>query len=403
MATIAASLWWIVRPWRRQYESRDLATLVEEAHPELNESLLSAIELTEDTEPETWKGSPMMRELLVQQTCRRVGKLDVPHSVSSVEATRWAALTAGALLVLAGPLVGTESGRLALQRYLAPWTNAARVSNLYFEVEQGDRTVARGSDVALRATPKWRMFRLAAPQTIWLNWNSAATKDTAAQSDSRRMELDPASGTYLTTVPHVFQGFDYNVSQRNARSRDYHINVVDAPSIATITLQVQPPAYTGKPRAVVDGVTGKISVFERSRLEFRLKFNKPVQSAQLVWDAVPVEEGQPDKKPPALLKLDLSDDRTSATLAFAAETGGPFEIALTDDHDLTNPPEPERILDVIPDTAPIVRLTANADVAAVRPDEVLLVPATAVDDLRVAALELHYESIGGRKGQICRA
>ncbi len=111
-----------------------------------------------------------------------------------------------------------------------------------------------------------------------MNW----TNETG-ESDARRMTWDADRKAFTTTLPHVFHGFRYEIAADNARSREYHVQVVEGPAITAIELDIQPPAYTGLPARKVDGAVGEIVVFERSQLTSALLFNKPLVTGRFLW------------------------------------------------------------------------------------------------------------------------
>src|SRR3954467_2990814 len=78
LGTAVAMIW---RPSRRQRSDVDLAALVEHAHPELKESLVSCIELYDADIPESERGSPLMRELSAKQALQRAAPLDFCDSI----------------------------------------------------------------------------------------------------------------------------------------------------------------------------------------------------------------------------------------------------------------------------------------------------------------------------------
>ncbi|MCA9054147.1 MAG: hypothetical protein KDA75_09945, partial [Planctomycetaceae bacterium] len=414
LACCAVIVWGILRPLFRKTAPTEIAALFETAHPELRERLSSSVELLDVSEPETLKGSPLMRELLLRETTEVVRGADLGDAVDGARAQKagWIAVAVMFLMVL--PLFYSRDGYLLLlTRFFAPWQNLERASNLYFVVDRGDRTVPRGSDVNLLAEPRWRLDTHEIPDEVWLNW----TND-GGEADVRRMLWDPDLKAFTATLPHVFHPFDFNVTSDAARTRDYHVNVVEPPSIASLMVDVQPPAYTGLPAQRLDGAVGETVVFERSRVRFELQFNKPVASAEVVWLSPPVHtpivhnqltgagtvaaNGAPDTLTPVQEKVpfDLSSDRTSGTLEFDAlpDIGGRFALRLTDEHDLQNDDEPLRSLRVQPDLPPNIAFADRVDAPEARPDDVVPIPVTAEDDIAVHELELHYSVVpqGGR-------
>jgi hypothetical protein len=397
---IAAVAVWsqLVRPILLSASSAEVAALVEAAHPELQERLTSAIELGDPSIPERDKGSALMRELLLKQTRRAVAQVDVTDAAAAGAAGRWGAAGTAAVAALFVPFLfmGGAYG-LLLSRFFAPWENLERATNLYFEVENGDRTVARGSDVEIAATPRWRRGTEARPDEAWLNW-----RGEHAETDARRMVWNDARGAFVATLPHVFQPFDFNVSAGSARTRDYHVNVAEAPAIVALSLTVDPPAYTGRAREVVDGAVGEVTILEGSRVSLQLQFNKPLSDAALVWspDPAPVAEGQAAPVPPPhqILAVAFAPDRLSGILELVADRSKSFAIQLTDEFGLHNENEPVRRLRVVADAAPAIQFVDHNDRPQARPIDIVRVPVAAIDDIGVASLELHYEVVNGGEG-----
>ncbi|MEX1097878.1 MAG: hypothetical protein WED34_17670, partial [Planctomycetales bacterium] len=419
VAAAAFCVWrGIIRPlWRAPAEA-ELAALVERSHPELGERLTSAVELADPGVPEAHKGSPLMRHMLVRQTTRSIGTVDFNEAVPARRSLRWALIGAAAVVVLLAPLAVSRSGYgLLWARFLQPRGNHERAGNLYFVVEQGDRVVARGEDVRIQAQPAWRLAPEAPPELVELAWT-----DAAGVRDALRMTYDAKRGEYSANRPHVFTSFDYEIASRGARSRQYRIDVVERPEIAAVALHVQPPPYTGLPAARHDGLVGTTTVFERSALALRLDFNKPVAKAELLWESAPNSPpfqggaggGSPDPPLSTRSPFDLPEsppresdrglllaaDGQSATLEFAPVVGGAFAFRLTDEHGLHNSAEPRRVLAVAPDMPPVLELAGSDRDREVLPGEVVVVAATATDDVGVAQLELHWEAHGGGADRI---
>src|SRR5690606_34233296 len=181
-------------------------------------------------------------------------------------------------LLLAPFGLSKDGYALMLSRFLTPWRNLERATNLYFEVADGDRTVARGDDVTIKAVPKWRLSPTERPEYAWLSW-----QNSSGERDQRRMEWSASQEAYVATLPHVFTSFGYDVSSEGARTRWFHIDVVERPDTTRLRLEILPPAYTGQPARNLDGAIGRTEVFERSELTFAVEFNKPVETAELVW------------------------------------------------------------------------------------------------------------------------
>ena len=390
--------------WRR-YSNAELAAVAELGHAGLNERLISLVEMCEAAEAGLYRGSPLMRELLLQETCEAVARLDFSQAVSSRSSScRLVAGSAACLALMVPFALSPAAYGLLLNRYFTPWRNLDRASNLYFEVQPGNCIVARGTNVVMRATPHWRSRPGTLPQSVWLNWTSSSSTGrpddeagaTQPRSDKRRMDLDADGTAYVAVFPRLLEGFDYTIGGGPALSRRYRVDVADAPALTALRLKIVPPAYTGLPPVKIDGVTGRITVFERSRLQFQLQFNKPVKEASLVWCGrnggatarnAAVRHAASEESRAVCVP---GEDRRSATLEIPALTqGGPFEISLIDEYHLVNPREPDRQLVVIADQPPQVSLMEDR-ISDAHPQDEFKIAATARDDIAVASLELRY-------------
>lgn len=397
--TLGTAVVMIWRPGQRPRSDVELAALVERAHPELRESLVSSIELYDTSIPESHRGSPLMRELSAKQALQKAAPLDFCDAVSGRPAHRMAVAGLMAWALLLAPLLMPGSYRLLFARFLVPWQNLDRVATFWFDVDHGDRVVVRGSDVTLTARPRGSEDDF--PETARLNW-----VDAQGESDSRRVDFDLTRRLYATTIPHVMQDFEYYLTGAGNRSRNYRIRVVEAPAIMQVKVQIQPPVYTGQPAKLIDGPAGDIEVLERTRLNWKWTFNKPLQAAEWHWlspaesslDEKPageatVNSGPDDKAGVALekIQLQLSSDGRSATWNAVAERSGTFRVVVRDEHGLTNESPPERQLIVRPDLAPTLSLSGSSEPEVAQATDIIPIDVMAADDIGLGALELHFE------------
>jgi len=268
-ATSIALLGWLVIPLCRRIGWSELAALADKAHPEWEGSLTSAVELFDPLQPDIFKGSPVMRQMLLEQTRQRVEELDLERVVSSRRAWRSVKLGLAACLMLAAPVFFSPSAyRQLWQRLLIPSGNWGTVGAWQIEVVDGDRVVARGADVELLAKAT-KSGDTELPKSLMLEW-----RDSVGTTDRRVMPYDAARQAFATTVPHVMRDLTLHVSVERQQSRDYQLQVVEPPVVTQVRVDVEPPAYSGWPGQSLDGAVGAIRVFERSRLTFKLEFNK---------------------------------------------------------------------------------------------------------------------------------
>ena len=374
----------LVRPAVRSATTEELAALLESRHPELQERLTSAVELSDPESPEEYRGSLLMREMLLKQAHESVRRVPVRDAEKPQNVGRWGFAGVVVLAGLVAPFLFFGGYGLLVARFFAPWQNLERASNLYFVVDEGDRTVARGADVEVAAAAEWRYFQGDLPGEVWLKW-----KNARGDRDRRQMAWNEERERYVAMLPHVFHSFDFEVRSGPARTRAFHVNVVEAPALVALMLSVDPPAYTGRHAELIDGAVGEMVVLEGSRLSLSMQFNKPVVEAAFAWTPDPTEVNPEPGTSES--RIELSDDGLSGRIDLDAGAGGEFAILVTDRDGLHNPDEPVRRIRVIMDEPPLVAYADAHDNSEARPNDVVRVPLTVSDDLGVASLELHYE------------
>jgi hypothetical protein len=411
-AASLAVLWkQLIHPLLTNVPDQELGAAVDLACPELHESLSTWVSLESPEASSSEAGSAVMRHQLQQQVAQRVKGLRSGSVVDGKSTVRRCLTAAGLVLLTLIPFLLWPSGaKLLAQRFLFPLANSATATNLYFEVPDGNRTVARGTDVQFLAIPKWRTDKPGQrPEEVELQMESAAGRSAVVP-----MLFDESLQGYVAVVERVADSFDYRISADGATSELFTLQVVDPPEIQTAVLTVTPPVYTGRPIETYDGIVGNIEVFERSQLEMALQFSKPVQSASLRWlnrDAAPESEVQredrifenqtgedlaqdsdpvPSESEPAI-DGQLTNDRMMALFSFPADVGGQFVFEITDDVGVSNSNEPDRSLTVIYDQPPQLTVLGIRDQESFRPDDVVPVNCTVTDDVGIGGLELHYQ------------
>ncbi len=376
----------VIRPMFRPVNLAELAALVEGQFPELKERLTSLVEFrTAGAAP---GASKLMRDLMTRQTVKAVEQLDLHNAVPTSRSPKVALAAVMACVLLLGPFMWDAHGYgLLWARFLAPWGNFSW-GGIELLILDGDQVAARGSDVAIAVEVRRRAQSITAadPTPYWLHWT-----DAAGASDSRRLEWDAAASRFTTTLPHIFHSITFQATTHGAQSRTHRIHVADPPSIASLHVDLDPPAYTGLPAKSLDGAQGEVRAAERSRVTMQLKFNEPVSSAELSWPA-----DAATSRDALTLPLKLAADKRSATVAAVAIASGKFAFRLKNGFGLTNT-DPARSLVVDPDLPPAISLAGSDDPVAVRPDDRQLVKADIRDDHGLVTVELHLETSTGQK------
>ena len=396
--TLTVAVLWreVLRPLFRPPSLAELAALVERQHPELKERLTSLVELQHHDAP---GASPVMRELLARQTSRVVEQIDLTDAAPAIRSPGTALLAMAALLLVLCPFAFFPADYgLLWARLFAPWGNFQWGSTQLVVID-GDRVVAKGSDVPIQVELHSRR-KAAQPdvnqQTVWLHWT-----DDVGIEDSRRLERDVETGRFATTLPRVTKGLKFHATTSDARSQEHQIRVADPPVIASLRLQIDPPAYTGLPAQTLDGAEGEVRAVERSRVTLAMQFSESVEKAELVWP-IPLEAATGDAaatqapKTERVIPLRMASDQKSASVEALALASGPFAIRIRNRVGLGNT-DPARSLVIDPDLPPAISLDGTEEPISIRPDDRHAVTAQIQDDYGLAAVELHLETSTGIK------
>jgi hypothetical protein len=278
-AVVAFLFFRVVRPMLRRIGHAELAALVETAHPEMEERLLSSLELAQSSDAERIKGSPLMRDMLIRETAKAARDVEFEDAVDSSRAVRQTIQACVVFLAVLAPFVFLQDGYSTVwARFFNPWGNHAYGTRLHFDVRPGDAVVPRGEDVAITGVPHFRfgaLKSLTAPRVTWV--------DDDGEREYRDLKPSADGASYSAIIPQVDRGLRYRVESSEGASQEFRIEVVDRPTLTGLTMNVQPPAYSGRAAQRMDGLVGETTVFEHSTLTFSATFNKPISEVRWLW------------------------------------------------------------------------------------------------------------------------
>jgi hypothetical protein len=355
LITIGCQIW----PIRRTPARRQVARLIEERCPELEDSVSTATAVLD-----TRGGA--FRQLLLADAARRVRTLDLDRIVSqrSLGRARGQAVLTVLLLLAATALVVRPGYRASqtLAMYLFP-------EHVTIEVTPGDVKVVSGASLQITA-------RLAGGTRV-----AAAMLSLGAGGTWRTVPMRSTTGGFHVDFESVTGDFQYRVRAGNAESREFNVRVLELPRVAGIDIEYTYPDYTGlEPRVEEDG--GDLYAPAGTSVRLRVRTTKPVTSATMVMldgTRLPLEAQGPDV---AAATFRLTDD-------------GSYRVALADHDGLQNPGETEYFIRTMDDRPPDVRILKPASDRKVTPLEEVPIEARAEDDYGLDRFELVYAVRGG--------
>lgn len=361
VAWLACAAWFI---WsiRMRLDRHRLARFVEERCPELEDRLVTAVDLGDGGH--NLEQSVLAAPLVADATVR-LRAIDLDRIISATTVKRaglWAA--AAAVLLLTVLVIGRDPAGRAFEAaglYAFP-------SRFSLEVSPGNLKIRSGQPVRIRA-------RLSA---------GGGLSPTLHVGDDRPREVTmTGDGRYefSTAFDAVTESFTYRVSAGTISSPAYKVTVVRPPRVARIDLQYEYPSSFGlAPRIEED--SGDIYAPAGTRVHVRVRSDKPI-----VRGSMKLTDGQ------ALPLTSVSPEILSADLKIAED--GSYRIALADEDGLENPGDTEYFIRTLDDRPPDVRIVRPASDRQVTRLEEVTVEARADDDFGIERFELVYSVRGG--------
>ena len=363
---------YVVSPLFRGVTDEKIALYLEEHEPSLQAALVSAVE-SHHTESLEVSGDFLKR--MIEQAiaaCQQIGggRRIETRNLQKASGVLASVLAAAALVVVWSPAFL----RHALPFLMVPWGSEAAVSPYSVSVEPGDIRIARGADQLISAqlsgfdTSKIRLLMKSADSEAW----QALNMTTGAEL-----------GAYELFLFDLNQPMDYYVEADGVRSQNYHIEVVELPTVEQIGLQYHYPEYTGlKPLVIEDG--GDISVLRGTEVTFTITPSIPVESGELV-----LENGE-------RIPLSSAGAQLSAELTITEDSY--YRVELEAVYGEMVKASPDYIIAALEDQPPNIVISKPGRDSKVTKVEEPLFEIKAEDDLNVGQLELML-SVNGAPAQ----
>jgi len=375
-ASVAWGFWKFLRPAFRHQNIAQAALLIDRALPDSQERISSAVEISQESDPQ-FRGSPELVAHLIKQAEHDAATLDPNLVVSPRQMFKWLGFLMPLALAWAiAFFVLTPNILAGLQRTLAPWTANSPLAAPILTIAPGNIELAQGDTVTITLS-------VASP-------DSATKKITRAQratllstfpgGQSILHEMDRTGDlSFRAIVENVQQSFSYRITSDGNDSPLYTVTMLRRPAIASITLDYTYPAYTRmKPRTETNR-DGTIDALAGTCVKITVQANEKLKSGRLeLSDYTSDEEFYP-------LKPAGSDTQYAAE--FPIRKSGQYRIQLAGTHDLTNRDDLLRNIHARIDAPPQIAIVSPTAPVKVRPDDTVSIKFNASDDFGLAKLE----------------
>lgn len=263
---------------------RSMALLLERRFRDFDESLLTAVELSERDEPLADHGRQMLTH-----TCEAAGTRALQVNVSDVlnTAPLWRAAAAAVVLLLSiAALAVAAPGVFAFGvRRLAtitnePWPRSTHLRIEGFDNEARERVVARGTDLEILVQAETAP-PLVVPQVVEVRYQPDDGKRLRKNMVREGFAVpgEDEFQDYRFTFPSVLSNTAFEIVGGDARLRGLRIRVVDSPSISMM-LHCEYPEYMHRAPAEIPGA-GIVPLPIGTRVTVRAHATKDLVRAQV--------------------------------------------------------------------------------------------------------------------------
>jgi hypothetical protein len=362
------------------------AQAIEQSAPTLKNSLINLLLFRQHR----GEISEAVYRTLEEQAAQRLTRIPVESAVDRSLLVRCGYVLL--VVVAIGSLYKVLSPKdpiVAARRVLMPWAEIVPASRVTIaDVTPGTVTVSRGEFVDVSA----RVRGIGENDPVLLRFT---TEDGQAVNKPIPMRLSKDGFRFETRLPAgderaaslgVAQNLRYRIEAGDARSLDYQVRVVPAPSILVERIEYEYPEYTGFDDRVIEGL-GDIRAIEGTRVTIHARANGPIKEAHVDFDA----DGRRDLR----MTAEGNQARASFVLALREDRQTPkhasYVLRFANAEDRTNRDPVKYPIHVEPDLTPEVAIrNPQEKERQVRLDETVTIEVDAIDpDFALAEVRLH--------------
>ncbi|NOT59078.1 MAG: hypothetical protein HOP19_02510, partial [Acidobacteria bacterium] len=385
LVALLATAWLALsRPLRQRVSDAQLARLIEEKSPGLDDSLVSAIEFADD-EKRTLTSAAIFERLNAKAN-QSAHNVNLDAIVPRKRFWQYGgAAFASVALFIGALLFGPQEIRKGLSQVVTPEAFAATTDKdaLKITLKPGNARVPKGTDQKIVATTV--NFEA---ETLTIFTRKAGAGDD--QWVSAQMEPAKAKNEFQHFIFNIQEDTEYFAEAPGCKSEIYKFTVADLPYVKRIDLAYDFPAYTGMARKVVED-TGEIAALAGTSVRVMAYLTHRAKSARIV-----LKDGT---------KLDMQAENTEDGALIMAGTinvtkESSYHIELTSvDGDVYNGSNEYDIV-VLEDMPPVVTFEKpGRDTRATSVEEIFS-QAKAEDDYGVSSLEMFISVNGGEEKKV---
>jgi uncharacterized protein DUF4175 len=357
---------------RKRLGLAETALLVEKKWPQLKQSIIAAVELSEGKGYST-RGSRQLVDVMLEQARARTMNLNFCDVVSLRALRRWMILGGAAILGTGAVTVVAWPASLALVERIFLLNVPLPTKTIVIPITR-DLMVPVGSDVEISAR---------AQGMIPTHGRVTVTYAAGAPQEFPVTALPDKPDTFSFTLHNVQTAFKYSFSLNDGHGPEFTVTAKVPPSVTSVECEQIYPDYTGVPPRKLSPT--ELSLLAGSHLNIKAVSTDPLKSAEVVLQGV-------TQTIPAT--LDAAGTQLEATIPIPAKDLTGFSIHLVDQAGVSSANETVYPITLVPDNPPVVKILEPADdneTITLRAKPVIAFEAG--DDYGLAQLTINYQLI----------
>jgi hypothetical protein len=368
-----------IHPLLQLPSAKKLARILEQSSPDLQEDLLSAVEL--GMADPSKADSTIFRQLVQQQASTKASKIDIKNILPLGRLKNWLLASAGLVVLTLGLFQIPEFGsdlKLLMQRAMMPGANLPPVTGFEVRILAPDENVTRTPRneplrfVAL-IKPKYEGLRF---EEISLETKSLEKKEAVPLSKRER-------GKFFVDYNVGKQRFEYRVLIDQAPQTEWRtMEVGTRPFVSKYSKKFTFPEYSELQPVEIEESHGDLEAWEGTEVELSMKLSQEVKSGNLAIEWTGKKE--------ELRLLIPEQERNLLQTKIQLIDPGIYRVKNLIDLRLGWESRPTSYFEISvqPDLAPSVQWIKPAEnTLLVAPNDLLSFSALAKDDLGLARVE----------------
>lgn len=388
----------LLRPLLRKFTYTSVAAHLEKAYPNIENRILSAVQLKPTLENNRLGYAQDFVEQLIYQTQDDIDKIALKkifqREYQKIRKSAGFAVIAVCVLILTNFLLPSALKGFTQTFETLPKTTLEGFTAQITEVSPGNIQIKRGEDVTIKAKVSGHLdasvyvyYRLAQSDEknmqvsheldskLEKNENLLPHTQESEMWQSLLMNREPTDIPYTVTIENIDRSLQYYVSTKDIASERFQIAVSHEPIVESFQLQFNYPAYTQLPPQILETNTGNADVLYGTEVNITGKSNKPLTESHLIFD----------ESDPVPLQIDAE---TGIKGSFIAKEAGTYHIQILDKEGLTNTAPLVYTLNVFKDNVPQVEIVEPGKDLELDDDMLVKLKVESTDDYGLQTLQL---------------